>query len=321
MKPNLRPAYQRVGIAAGVSVVLSAILVWTIWDGGVLADSYEQEKIRYEQTKGSYRLSDLVREYDEAIVNSQDQISDLKNIMDMSEVAPFIKPERDSGGYIAYLLRFLHQELQLKAQTFPLQARLGFNDLSTSLPSEEEAQGWLTMLQLVTKALFLCAEAPGAIDEVTITKLTTTPIPTGPAGRPPLLYEYPFSIEITASLESISWLLQQFSSDARSPGNKDEDLIEWLGMIQRGVVQAGLAVTKPEDTQAIGPLIVRGFNIEGSRIEEDRISRLKVTIDLAGMSFIPDSERGDSSGSRGAHRSHRTSTGQTGGTTKPKARN
>ena len=39
--------------------------------------------------------------------------------MGMSEVAPFVKPERDSGGYIAYLLRFLHQELQLKAQSFP----------------------------------------------------------------------------------------------------------------------------------------------------------------------------------------------------------
>ena len=35
------------------------------------------------------------------------------------------------------------------------------------------------MLQLVTKALFLCAEAPGSVDEVKVTQLTTTPIATG----------------------------------------------------------------------------------------------------------------------------------------------
>ena len=163
------------------------------------------------------------------------------------------------------------------------------------------------MLQLVTKALFLCAEAPGSVDEVRVTQLTTTPIPTGPAGRPPLLDEYPFSLEITASLESISWLLQQFSSDGRSPGNKDEDLSEWLGMIQRGVVEARFAVTKPEETRPIGPLIVRGFHIKGSRLEDNRVSRLTVTIDLAGMNFIADSDRGEpASGAAGARATRST---------------
>ena len=124
MKPNLRPAYQRVGIAAGISVLFAAVLVWFVWDGGALADSYEQERQRYERRKGEHRLADLVREYDNAISESQEQIAELKTIMGMSEVAPFVKPDRDSGGYIAYLLRFLHQELQLKAQSFALQPRL-----------------------------------------------------------------------------------------------------------------------------------------------------------------------------------------------------
>ena len=320
MKPNLKPALKHAAIACAISALLSLILVWSMWDGGKLAELHQTDSARYEQRTGSYELAQLVSEYDQAIQDSQNQISELKDIMGMSPVAPFIKPKRDSGGYIAYLLRFLHQELQLKSQTFTLQDRLGFNDLSTSLPSEAEAQGWLTMLQLVTKTLFLCAEAPGVIDEVSITKLTTTPIPTGPVGRPALLNEYPFTLRITASLESISWLLQQFSSDSRTAGNKDQDLRDWLGMIDRGVVAAGIAVTQPENERTIGPLIVRGFHITGSRMEDNRVSRLSVTIDLAGMDFIADTDRGETRSS-GSSNNTKTTGSRSAGTTSPRARN
>ena len=140
-----------------------------------------------------------------------------------------------------------------------------------------------------------------------------------------MLYEYPFSLEITASLESISWLLQQFSSDDRSPGNKDSDLNEWLGMIQRGVIEARFPVTQPDTVRSIGPLIVRGFHIEGSAIEANRISHLQVKIDLAGMNFIPDVERGAFSGGRGdkrqAGRTNGTGRTESNGVTKPRARN
>ena len=71
MKPNLRPAYQRVGIAAGISVLVATLLLWFVWDGGALAESYEQERQRYERRKGEHRLADLVREYDNAIAKSQ----------------------------------------------------------------------------------------------------------------------------------------------------------------------------------------------------------------------------------------------------------
>ena len=88
MKPNLAPAYKRVGIAGGASVLLSIILVWSLWDGGVSAADYQQEKDRYKKRTGSYLLSDLVRDYESAINDNQQKISELKEIMGMSPRYP-----------------------------------------------------------------------------------------------------------------------------------------------------------------------------------------------------------------------------------------
>ncbi|TVR43593.1 MAG: hypothetical protein EA402_09305 [Planctomycetota bacterium] len=323
MKPSLRQSYQRAGIAATSCLLLAAGIIHFGWDRGRLAEEHRLAWQRYEQRIGHYPLSEVVDEFTRAVSHSQGQIDELKGLVGMSPVAPFLKPRRDSGGYIAFLIRFLHQELSLKAQSFEIDPRLGFNLLGSSPPSEEAAEGWLTMLQLVTKALFLCTEAStavenGGVDEVVVTRLTTTPIPTGPRGRPPLLNEYPFTLRITASLSSISWLLQQFSADERTPGNKDEDLRDWLRMIERGVEAARFTVVRPSQPATIGPLIVRGFHITGSRIEDNRISRLVVTIDLAGMEFLSDEQRGERGMSSSGPR--RAPAARGGGTTVPMAR-
>lgn len=296
MSPDMSKPRKIAGAAVAAALLISLVALWVSGDGGRAADEHRRAREAYQQRLGPTPLREIIAREEQLIRNSEAQIAELKELTGMAPVSPFIRPRRDSGAYIAYLIRFLHQELQLKAQTFAIDPRLGFNLLSTSPPPEDAAQGWLTMMQLVTKALFLCAEAPGRVDEVAITRLSTTPILTGPAGRPALLREYPFTLRITASLESISWLLLQFSSDARTEGNKDGDLINWLQMIERGVEAAGYRLAQATSADAedvsIGPLIVRGFHITGSRIEENRVSALTVTIDLAGMDFLGDSERG-----------------------------
>lgn len=293
MKPDTsRSQHIAWGTAAG-TLLVSLLAWWIASDGGATKAEHQRAASAYENRIGPRPLARQVDEQRQAIATTQEQIDELKMQTGVSRIAPFIRPRRDSGGYIAFLIRYLRQELQLRAQTFTIDERLGFNLLGTRPPPESEADGWLNMLQMVTKALYLCSEAPGAIDAVRVTSLTTSPIPTGPAGRPALLHEYPFTLEVTGTLESISWLLVQLSSDERTPGNKDEDLRDWLTHIRRGVREAGYPVNEPEEASSIGPLIVRGFNIIGSRVEEHPISRLTVTFDLAGMHFLSDEERGE----------------------------
>ncbi|TVR16076.1 MAG: hypothetical protein EA401_01875 [Planctomycetota bacterium] len=293
MKPDMRTSERKAWITAGVTLVVALVAWWIASDGGATTAAHTRAASAYENRIGPRPLAQQVAQQSQAIADTQEQIDELKAQTGVSRIAPFVKPRRDSGGYIAFLIRYLRQELQLRAQTFTIDERLGFNLLGTRPPPDHEADGWLNMLQMVTKALYLCSEAPGHIDEARIVSLTTTPIATGPAGRPALLHEYPFTLEVTGTLESISWLLVQLSSDERTQGNKDGDLRDWLVHIRRGVREAGYPVNEPEERSSIGPLIVRGFNIIGSRLEDHPISRLTVTFDLAGMHFLSDEERGE----------------------------
>jgi hypothetical protein len=137
---------------------------------------------------------------------------------------------------------------------------LGFPDASRKVEyAAGEVPLLLAMLQLTEKALSIMLQAPDPVERYLITH--TAPIETGPADRPPLLREYPLRLEVTGSLKTILTILHR------------------LGQI---------------DGDDDYPLIVRGLTISSENTKaRDDVQQLRAVIEIAGMQFLSDAERGE----------------------------
>jgi hypothetical protein len=299
MRPNLDKEKKQAWVGFAVVLFLGGLGAWWIWDGGLVAQERSEAEAAYLNRIGKTRMIDQVEKSEAAIRDLESSIQELKKTTGIDLVPPFVVPEsvRDEGYYFRVVFDTVRDDLQVKAGGIEL-GQLGFVQLGDAPPPDADAQYWLSMLQLVSKTLYLCVEAPGGpLQEISISGVELNKrIQTGPTSRPPLLQEYPFTLRVKGSLESISWLLLQLSADRNTPGNQDGALLSWLGSVGDKVRQVPgfQGVARNDVDEPVGPLIVRGYEItSANRSEVDQITQLDATFQLAGMKYLTYEERGE----------------------------
>ena len=172
-------------------------------------------------------------------------------------------------------------------------ASMGFA-FSDRPPELSQVPYWLTMLQLTTKAAYLALACPyGNISDVRFEKVDLNgEVLTGPVGRPALLREYPFEMQITGSLRSVLWLIHQLSME----GDHSKELERFRGLLRQITKKVDKVIPTGAADDGAGnvasPLDGRGITFEsGNLLPTDQLTQLTVTLQLAGMEFLGAEER------------------------------
>lgn len=261
MSPDISGT-QRAGLAALAAAILAAgAMCWWMWsDQPDLDTRLETARTAAAKISGKEPLRLRVDRQRTANAELRTNLGELKNQAGFTINERFRVPpdEREPGKF--FLGRFINvrQELRDKAdrQRIERDERLGFPP-DDRVPPDAEVPQLLAMLQLTEKALTVVLSAEDPVEWFKISH--GAPQETGPASRPPLLKEYPLTLEVRGSLKTILWILHRYGQ--RSDGDY--------------------------------PLIVRGFKINSDNTKaKDDMQQLEATFELAGMAFLSDSERG-----------------------------
>lgn len=253
---------QRAGIAAMAAAVLAAAgMCWYMWsDQPVVDERLEAARAAAAKITGKEPLRARVDLQRGANAQLRTNLAELKTQSGFTASESFRVPpgEREPGNF--YLKRFVNARQGLRdkanARRIDFDERLGF-PADDRAPPDADAQPLLDMLELTEKALGVVLDAPDPVEWFKISH--GKPELTGPANRPPLLREYPLTLEVRGSLKTILWILHRYGQ--RAEGDY--------------------------------PLILRGLKIESDNTKsKDDVQQLEATFQLAAMTFVSDEERG-----------------------------
>jgi cell division protein FtsB len=290
------------GILAG-SVVLG-LLVWWLFTGEArLGEQLQRVASQYRQRQSASQipLTALLEQQQAANQRLVEVVESLKEETGLKRLEPFIVPDNYREGAGFYLKRTydlvrenLYQQ-SLNRRIDQYDRDLGF-DLEGATVSPDMARENLVFLQLTARAALLALSAPDGFQSIQVTH--GQPVVTGPGSRPPLLREYPIRLQLVGSLKDTLWLLHQLGSDRP----EDDSWQRWVAFLVDIQEQNDLGrVVRPTDDQH-APLVVYGLQVDSSEADAvEQVSQLSVTIDLAGMLFIPEEQRAGTS--RGGSRS------------------
>lgn len=303
MRPNLQREHAiSWGILALAVVVAVAVGWWLRERAAAASRAFESAREAYARRIGSHDLAGLVAKVEDAILDMEGQIGELKRLTGFRRLPPFLVPGDSDlrGSYFSFVFNTVFDELQFLADAKQVAidgSRIGFADFSGQAVDEGSLQRWLTMLQLVTKGAWLALSTPDeSLESVEVLPLSIGNIvETGPAGRPPLVREYPFSMKVRGSLRAIKWLLWQFSLDERTEGSFDAKLNEWLAQRSRELrKEVEVDVPLNDGSVSVGPLILRRITLSsGNTSPRDSVNQLDVTFHLAGMEYVSDADRNE----------------------------
>lgn len=294
-------------ILAAVVVIGAGALAWFA-DWGAGAEQVDEERRRYNNRVGDLLYSEQLNRMRARNDDLSNYLLELQQQVGIREVPPFLMPPDDvkPGLYFTVVYSQIWSVLQQRANRFSVASydyQIGFGHLGGRPPaSREEVRYYLTMLQLITKAVYLGLSTP----DKTVQHLAINGVDpanrrvTGPAGRPPLLIEYPFELQVHASLKDILWLLHQLSDDQLDPRRRSSVQGAFSKWLQQDII-AALAENSDQQFSLSGaegagnevcPLIVRGLSVTSGNLQAvDQLEQLEVTIQLAGMEFLTTNER------------------------------
>ena len=263
---NLRPDLRKPLLSAwltlgGVTVVCLGLAYW-LSDAGDVPQQIETAATEQNKLKGAIDLQQRIGQQKQANENLHKTIDQLKTATGFAPVAPFIVPPNtpQPGQYFNEQLAAVQDFCRPKAfsKSIVYQERLGFEN-TAKVPRDEDAPYLLAMLQLTRKAADIILSTPTPVEKFQITQPSRTSILTGPAGRPPLLREYPLRLEVRASLTDLLWILHTLAKS---------------------------------DSAGDYPLIVRGWRIDSKNINpKDEVQQLDAIFEVAAMRFLSDEER------------------------------
>jgi len=295
MTPNVDPEIRASWLGFAATIAICAVALWVVWDGGETRRQREAQKEEYEKRRGFYPLEEEVAKARTSVDELLANIDDFKDRVGIRDVAPFILPERRAhrGYYFRVVYDQIREELSdlARRRSTTLDTTLGFDFPGDKPPPNAEAQHWATMLQLVSKAVYLALSTEDSLQLVEVAPLKTGHrVATGPESRPPLLREYPFQLTVRGSLKDILWLLHQLSADEETDAHRDFHVL--LDDVTGKVRTVIPSLTSDDRGRRVGPLIVRGMTINSENATPvDQISQLTATFDLAGMQFLSHEER------------------------------
>ena len=266
LRPDLRRPMQAAwGVFAGV-LVLCLGLIWWLADEGDLPARLEAARAERAKLAGNVDLAKRITEQEAANLGLAQTIEKLKTDTGMVTVAPFLVPANhpQPGQYFNEQLAAVQDYCRPKAKdrSIAYQERLGFEN-TAKVPEDKDAPYLLTMLQLTRKAADIILSTPTPVVSFSIQQPLKQAVLTGPAGRPPLLREYPLRLVVRGSLTDLLWILHAL---AQRNGTGDY------------------------------PLIVRKWTIDSKNINPtDEIQQLDATFEVAAMQFLTPTERTEAS--------------------------
>ena len=307
MQPRMDQDVRISWIALAVTaVVVIGTLAW-YYDWGEQADAVTTEARRYLNRTGELPYAQQLDRLRDRNADLANYLEELQAQVGIREVPPFLMPppEQKPGEYFTVVYSQIWSELQQRASRFSIENydyTIGFGHLEGRPPAtREEVRYYLTMLQLVTKAVYFSLSTPDkTVQTVAVRGVDPkTRLVTGPDGRPPLLLEYPFELEVRASLKDILWLLHQLSDDQLDLSQRTDeqrDFGVWLQTVIDKLEESGGLQVSYDGAEGAGneicPLIVRGLTIVSGNLETaDQVTQLDVVIQLAGMEFLTPNER------------------------------
>jgi hypothetical protein len=262
LRPDLRkPLLIGWGILAGVVVVCLAVL-WWLGDEGELPNQLTAAETDLQKLAGKVDLAQRISEQEKANATLVQTIERLKAETGLVVTAPFLVPpgHPQPGQYFNEQIAAVQDFCRPKAQgrSIAYQERLGFEN-TAKVPRDEDAPYLLTMLQLTRKAADVILSTPTPVESFRITQPLKQPMTTGPAGRPPLLREYPLRLEVRGKLTDLLWILHHLAN-REGPGDY--------------------------------PLIVRKWTIDSKNLSPtEKIQQLDAVYEIAAMQFLSPAER------------------------------
>jgi hypothetical protein len=266
MMPDMKKEAQHGWLALAGAVVVVALSLWLISDGGELAAQAE-EKRKTLATDGTEDMLTHVERQIEANHELRTTIEHLKSETDFVLADEFaIKPDERQPGYF-FKRKFVEvrERLRDKAESkgrIAYDTNIGFG-ADPAVPDDRQAPYLMTMLQLTEKLVGIALDTPIPLESLAIGHGPAND--TGPESRPVLLREYPLRLQVRGGLKDILWILHRIS------------LVEKAG-----------ADGKRHDY----PMILRGFSIKSENAKpKDDISQLDAVFEIAAMRFISEEER------------------------------
>lgn len=323
MRPSLDRERRTAWLVVGLTCLVGGIFLMWWYDWGETSSRLGEAREAYQKRIGRFRLE--LQRHEQALANEllHQRIVELKSQVGIRETPPYRVPKKATNENMGHYWKLLYgatwENLKKRAVAInnlpadDYDTPIGFDKFSRGQgePTAAQTPYYLTMLQLVTKAVYLAQAAPSGtirmirIDDVDPERV----VPTGPAGRPALLREFPFTLKIKGSLQDISWLLHVLCDDLRSqqqgeePAKVHQEFEEWLQNLtalakEKLKIEFDVEDRPTEAGNAVCPLIVRGLHITGPFDDaKDQVPMfdervlLEATFDLAGMQFLSDQER------------------------------
>lgn len=264
LRPDLsRPLATAWGVFAGV-LLLCATAVWWLSDAGEEPQQLSAAEEEMRKLAGTVDLEKRIAEQKAANETLTQTIERLKAETGMTVSAPFLVPigHAQPGQYFNEQLAGVQDFCRPKARarSIAYQERLGFEN-TAKVPRDEDAPYLLTMLQLTRKAADIILSTKDPVQSFRITQPVKRAVTTGPAGRPPLLREYPLRLEVRGALSDLLWILHRLAL---------------------------------KDGAGDYPLVVRSFRIDSKNINpNDGIQQLDAVFDVAAMQFLTPDERAE----------------------------
>jgi hypothetical protein len=302
MQPDIKREQRNGWLVLGAIAALSVIsLGWYSYDDP-LAAKLESAKADYAKLHGPEPMSIHIKRQRQANQTLNQTIEELKHDSEAPAAEYFTITEKDlkSGEHEKSIFNArysaVRDECDEQARNFGLRnweqhSNLGFSE-KEQLPSDEDAPYMLTMLQLTRRAARICFSSPPGDEPDPIKSLDFIhePMqrrPTGPAGRPAMLTEFPLTVSFSATLPQTMWILWRFTVgkvDELQQPSKPEDRIEDHKRLDDN------GSPRPWDDGAY-PFILQGITIKSPETEELKPNvtpnfYLTVTLHLAAMRFV-----------------------------------
>jgi hypothetical protein len=281
MRPDVKKEKRAGWIALSAALVVGALVVmWFSQDDG-LSEQLDQVRSAHAAMTGPEPFAQRIAKQQEANEALSRTIEELKRGSGFTAARDFrIEAEDIRKGFNpGYIFKDRFTGVRQKLNDIAAQKHIEYKEDNLNfgfgsdekVPPDRDAPDLLIMLQLTEKAALIAFNTRTPIVKFNITHGTKKV--TGPAGRPPLVREYPLTMEVTATLEDVLWILHALSQ-VKEP-------------------EAG----KPSEDY---PLVLQDLQISAMNLtEKDEIQVVQAVFKIYGMQFLPPQERGKQGGAKG----------------------
>jgi hypothetical protein len=274
MRLDLRRERKQGWLVLAGATAVALIGLWLVWDGGESAAKLAEAG---EAKSGKFHLAEEVRKSVGANDALRDTLATLTKEVGFDMEANFeVKADpmytRQPGYFFVTKRNSITDRLRKRAQEKGITEYDEYAGFGLGLhrppsdvpPADALAPDLLRVLQLTDKVVSLALETPTPLQKLVVVPhgQPVKAIDVAPVGRPTLLREYQLTLEVRGSLTDILWLLHRLS-----PGR--------------------------EAAATDYPLVLKQLKITSeNRSTIGNIQQLDCTLTVAGMSFVPQSERG-----------------------------